>query len=93
MGTIIATNVKQLDGGCGTAESVAALSHVPHPGYTSVPEVSRLSDFHCINVLLVRIRILHKPEKFEPFRLFLTIMIICNSIQIYYLIILSPELF
>ena len=35
MGTIIATNVKSLNGGCGTAKSVAALPHMPQPGYAS----------------------------------------------------------
>ena len=33
VGTIIATNVKSLNGGCGTAKSVAALLRVPHSGY------------------------------------------------------------
>ena len=32
VGTIIAINVEYLNGGCGTAKSVAAL---PHPGYAS----------------------------------------------------------
>ena len=35
VGTIIATNVKQLNGECGTAKSAAVLPYVPHPSYAS----------------------------------------------------------
>ena len=45
VGTIIATNVKSLNGGCGTAKSVAALTHVPHHGYAS-DHVAKLVDVY-----------------------------------------------
>ena len=36
VGTIMATNLKSLNGGCGTSKIVAALSHVLHFGDASV---------------------------------------------------------